>query len=392
MCVNGFLVILRTVASVLVIGALTACGPDHTDSGPRVFTRDAIPDRLSEWGIFEITEPGLQLDDAVWPYELATPLFSDYAMKLRTLWLPAGTSANYTEQGVLDFPVGTVISKTFYYPRLQHVDQPAAVLRSEQTLVGFEGGRLNLEQVRLIETRLLVHQSDGWQALPYVWNEDNTEASLQITGAVLRLQLHDSDEAQSAVEPFAYVVPNRNECGSCHIVNQNNGKMSPIGPSARNLNRPSLSSSLWSSNQLDELSAKGWLQQLPAETHRPSAALWQAGALDNLELRARSYLDVNCAHCHQSGGSGDTSGLFLNFDEPWGLPLGVCKPPVAAGRGSGGNLYSIVPGHPGQSILSYRIQSNEVGVLMPEVGRSVTHQSGLLLINTWIEQQEGLCH
>jgi mono/diheme cytochrome c family protein len=125
------------------------------------------------------------------------------------------------------------------------------------------------------------------------------------------------------------------------------------------------------------------------------AALWAPdqplSAEHNLEQRARTYLAVNCAHCHQRGGSGDTSGLFLNAAETELTRLGQCKPPVAAGRGTGGLRFSIEPGHPEQSILSYRIFSDEVGVLMPEVGRSLVHQEGLDLVNAWIRQMPGDC-
>jgi len=134
------------------------------------------------------------------------------------------------------------------------------------------------------------------------------------------------------------------------------------------------------------------LASLPADTDRPVSALWKAGAMDDLNLRARSYLDVNCGHCHQPGGSGDTSGLFLHFAETDDRILGLCKPPVAAGRGTGGHRFSIVPGQPEASILSYRVSSNEVGVLMPEVGRSLTHEAGVKLIDEWIRQMPGDCN
>src|SRR5690606_2983852 len=110
-----------------------------------------------------------------------------------------------------------------------------------------------------------------------------------------------------------------------------------------------------------------------------------------LEQRARTYLEINCAHCHQRGGSGDTSGLFLTADEPSPTRLGVCKPPVAAGRGTAGHRFSIVPGAPEQSILVSRIKSTEVGVLMPELGRSRVHEEGLALVSAWIASMSGSC-
>ncbi|MDP2128672.1 MAG: SO2930 family diheme c-type cytochrome [Pseudohongiella sp.] len=371
---------------------LSACSDS---SGPQLFPADAAPAELSRWQLMQVStgDNSLQLDPAVLAYDLATPLFSDYALKLRTVWLPDGKSASYTTLGSVDFPIGTIISKTFYYPRASAApDDITAVQWTADALLGFDGQALDLSQVRLLETRLLVHQESGWQALPYVWNDEQTDASLQIAGDIKRLSLHREDTA----EEFAYVVPNRNECASCHQLDQNNKGLSPIGPSARNLNRLISFYPDGPANQLEVWQARQWLEGLPAREQRPMAALWSHDQPltpeHALEQRAREYLAVNCAHCHQRGGSGDTSGLFLNTAETDATRLGLCKPPVAAGRGTGGHRFSIEPGKPEQSILSYRIFSNEVGVLMPEVGRSLIHQEGLELVNAWIRHMPGDCN
>lgn len=371
---------------------LSACADNST---PQLFSADATPTELSQWQLMQVDagNNNLVLNPAVLAYDLATPLFSDYALKLRTVWLPRGTSASYTTSGSVEFPVGTIISKTFYYPRTGTApDDITAVLWTQDSLAGFDGQSLDLSQVRLIETRLLVHQETGWQALPYVWNDEQTEAHLQITGDIKRLTLHRDDETHA----FAYVVPNRNECASCHQLDQNKDALSPIGPSARNLNRLVSFYPHGPANQLETWQARQWLAGLPAREHRPIAAMWTPDqpltSEQNLEQRARTYLAVNCAHCHQRGGSGDTSGLFLDAEETDATRLGLCKPPVAAGRGTGGHRFSIEPGHPEQSILSYRIHSDEVGVLMPEVGRSLVHHEGLALVNAWIRQMPGDCN
>jgi len=61
------------------------------------------------------------------------------------------------------------------------------------------------------------------------------------------------------------------------------------------------------------------------------------------------------------------------------------KPPVAAGRGSGGFDYDIVPGDPDHSILLYRLDSTDPGIMMPELGRSTIDQEGVALIRAYIE-------
>jgi hypothetical protein len=123
----------------------------------------------------------------------------------------------------------------------------------------------------------------------------------------------------------------------------------------------------------------------------PANALWQPGAVDDLDRRARSYLDVNCGHCHNPRGAADTSGLFLNMAETSSRRLGLCKPPIAAGRGTGGRHSAIVPGQPDASIMIYRVGSADPGVMMPELGRTTVHDAGVALLRAWIAALPGSC-
>ena len=109
---------------------------------------------------------------------------------------------------------------------------------------------------------------------------------------------------------------------------------------------------------------------------------------ETLDSRARAYLEINCAHCHKPTGPAYTSGLFLNYDNENPEHLGICKSPVAAGKGTGGFLADIVPGNHKASILSFRMESNDAGIRMPELGRSVIHEEGVALINQWIDAMQ----
>ena len=93
---------------------------------------------------------------------------------------------------------------------------------------------------------------------------------------------------------------------------------------------------------------------------------------------------IPIGHCHNPHGPGGTTGLNLVYDAPTDLNLGINKPPVAAGRASGGFNYSIVKGDPDHSIIPYRMHSTETGVMMPELGRTLQHEEGLQLIREWI--------
>ena len=103
-------------------------------------------------------------------------------------------------------------------------------------------------------------------------------------------------------------------------------------------------------------------------------------------MRAHAYLDINCGHCHNRRGPADTSGLALDASETSRVALGLCKSPIAAGRGTGDRRFAIVPGQPDESITVYRMGSTEPGSMMPELGRSLAHDAGVELIRRWIAE------
>ena len=153
----------------LLIAALLLGACEQVRTPLYLPSSEDYPQTLSAWGVLQLRDGQLQPVDGVLPYDLNSPLFTDYAHKLRTIWLPEGRHARYAEAR-FEYPVGTVLSKTFYYP----IDTQGRLLRSEQH--GAEA--VELKRVRLIETRLLVHRAEGWVALPYVWNDAQTAATL----------------------------------------------------------------------------------------------------------------------------------------------------------------------------------------------------------------------
>jgi len=365
------------LAALLVL-LLAACGSEET---PPTFHSDKNPQRLSGWGMLTARAGALQLGEGVTPYDLATPLFTDYALKLRTVWIEEG-AATYTANDAFDFPVGTVLTKTFFYS-IKGDDWTGAVAYGDEHTV--KNSVMTLGDYRLMETRILVRRAAGWEALPYVWNKSQTDAVLKRTGAVIPLTLHRPD---GRAEDFAYVVPNANQCAACHATNANTKEIAPIGPKARHLNKRSTFSPAF--NQLDYWIAAGLLTgDFSGGAAVQQSADWTDKSLP-LEARARTYLDINCSHCHNPAGAADTSGLDL---EPGasGPALGRCKSPIAAGSGSGGRPFDITPGHPEQSITVFRMETTDPGAMMPELGRSVAHEEGVGLIAEWIAEMEGVC-
>lgn len=377
---NVFL--LAMMAVVLATAAIAGLG---SHSRAQTAAPPADPQLLSEWGQVYVEDGYLRLAEGVEPYALNTALFTDYAHKLRTISVPAGAQINWNGDDVLDFPVGTVITKTFFYPRVAG-EGDAAVARTQDRADALGENGVDLSQYRLMETRVLVRREDGWRALPYLWNEDQTEARLARIGAIEPLTLVSDDGAR---EDFAYVVPNQTQCASCHATNSNTRALSPIGPRPRHLNRD-FAYADGAENQLDRLMRLGLLAGAPSAAEAPRAA--DAFNADQpLEARARAYLDINCAHCHSEVGPADTSGLHLGPATAHNAHLGLCKPPIAAGSGSGGRRFAIAPGAPESSILLFRMESTDPGAMMPELGRSTVHAEGVALIRDWISGLDGDC-
>jgi uncharacterized repeat protein (TIGR03806 family) len=325
----------------------------------------AIPTVLSGFGLFtgSPSDGGLQPVEGNVPYALTTPLFSDYSLKSRTLYIPPGKQARYTADDVLELPVGTLITKTFSFP---------ADLREPD------------KDVRVIETRVLVRQPGGWEAHPYVWNAQGTEATRKAGGDVIQ-GLELIDEA-GVTRKFDYLVPSRNQCLKCHHVKDATGTqvLLPIGVKARYLNREHVYGGQ-ARNQLQYLADLGRLAELPpleAVKRAPDAFNPAEGSLD---VRTRTYLDINCAHCHNpKSQAGETSQLYLHIQNQNEFNLGYCKRPGSAGNDVGGE-FDIVPGSHSTSILWYRVHTEESGKMMPEIGRALRHEQGAQLIADWID-------
>ncbi len=339
------------VAAALLAG----CG-DHAATGPDLaqILADKPAPTLSAYGFFE-DAGGREPAEGVVSYDLVNPLFSDHATKHRFVFTPPGEAAAYRDPEVFDFPVGSALIKTFAY---------APDMRTPAVGEFF------------VETRVLIRKADGWAAYPYIWNEEQTEAVYAPIGGRRTVETIAPDGAAVHID---YAVPNRNQCKTCHQVGD---ALTPIGPAARRLNHRGP----YGVGQISDWVERGLLTGAPA--HPPvEAAAFDPG--QPLAARARAYLDINCAHCHRAGGSASNSGLWLTADETEPVRLGVGKHPTAAGRGSGALRLVVSPGAPEASILAYRMASLEPGVAMPELGRALSDEPGVALVQDWIAAMDG---
>lgn len=336
---------------LIVLSAVSLVFPAHP------VLDHALP-KLSEYGFFKEPIKEQIPTGLVLPYAISSPLFSDYAEKLRFIKVPENTTISHDENLEFDYPKGTFLIKTFYYlSDIRDMD-------SER---------------RLIETRLLKKTSSEWIAIPYVWNEDQTDAVLALAGDRRDISWIHRDGRSINI---LYSIPNMNQCKSCHVYNN---VQQPIGPKVRNLNFE-FTYDEGKKNQLQQWISMGILESFNELSSLPRTVDYEDPHDGTLDERARAWLDINCAHCHRTGGPAETSGLHLDLEESDPTRLGIFKPPVAAGRGSGDRKYNIVPGKPGESIIEYRITSTDPGIMMPELSRKLVHDEGVKLIQAWIKE------
>ncbi len=171
---------------------------------------DAYPfERLSEYRFFQGELGDLVPNEGVIDYTVAAPLWADAAEKGRYFVIPEGTTIEFADQDVWDFPTGSVFIKNFY----------------------FDQDRGEAEDLRIVETRLLVREPDGeWQGYGYLWNDEQTEAERTKAGADVYIDyLDEAGDRQSQL----YLVPDQNVCESCH---RRDDRKLLLGPTTHQMN------------------------------------------------------------------------------------------------------------------------------------------------------------
>lgn len=340
---------------------------DNTVSNEALVTINAVPivnvdltlvplPKLSDYHFFigDIKDQIPSLN--VIPYEPASGLFTDYASKKRFIWMPIGVTATYVEDGkILDFPVGTALIKTFYYTTIQP-------------------GNLT----KIIETRLMIRKSDGWKFYEYLWNDAQTDADL-VSGVAFT---NGSTKNITFTKPSGeivttdYRIPSDAECFACHKINET---ATPIAVKPQNLNHNHTYGTT-SMNILQKLVTQGYLNSYPSSI---VSTVDYHDTTQPLGLRLRSYLDANCAHCHQDQARCYYRPIRLTFSQTnIDSNIGIC---LVADEEISPTLQKVItPGNFNKSIMHYRLISNDESQRMPLLGRTIVHDEGVALLEQYI--------
>lgn len=329
--------------------------------------------KLSEYKFFtgDMKEQKPALN--VLPYLPSSTLFTDYAHKKRFVWMPVGTKATYNGDGnILELPVGAALIKTFYYDNVQNVTPVGAT--------------------RIVETRIMIRKSDGWIFADYVWNAEQTEAYFDLAGSITPITWKDEN---NVIHSADYKIPTEVQCIVCHKSQhlEDNGTLTtkhiPIGIKPQNLN--------WNynyptgpKNQLTQWIDKGYLKNNFSLPSAANTAIDYNDVTKSLELRARSYFDSNCSHCHMNDRHCDYRPMRFAFSET-GLPngqgltnMGVCVPTQDMQDFPSALSTIVKPGNIERSMLYFRLNTTEEAYRMPLHGRTLIHTEGVALIEQWI--------
>ncbi len=331
-------------AALFLLLAASLLGGCSTPLSPIAPPTGGAPvQRLSQLGLFA-GAPALQKPGpGLVAYDVNASLYADGATKRRFIYVPDGTHVEPTADR-WQLPLGTYLVKTFSFPR--DLRDPS---RGE----------------RLVETRFLVRTADGFTASTYVWNDAQTDAIA--SGGNVDVPVSFIDQ-RGVRRDQVFHVPGTSQCAACH-----QGRA--LGWRSRQLDHTAEYDD-GTHDQLAHFRALGMIAKAPpahlvlADPHGNAA----------LGLRARSYLDANCSHCHGQGGVAESTDLLWDLEHTTPAAMPSCRPT----RDVDGRDRVLVPGHPDQSEFLARMRSTNPRVHMPRGPARELDQAGVDLLSAWV--------
>jgi len=315
-----YALVIETGQVLRLEGRLVADGPGAVEP----------PARLSATGCFTdlatlATPPG------VLGYDVALPFWSDGADKRRWVVLPPGGRVSPSgDAEPWRFPVGTVFIKHFELKTSDGPDSP----------------------VRRLETRFTIQEEVGVRGFTYRWDAAGDDATLATAGARIPVQ--------SALGTHDWHLPSRGDCATCHR-----------GRGVLGLD----------SRQLGD-AARAWgelgIRTAPTPAVAPHPAPTDSAA--PLEARARAWLHVNCAYCHDGlGPSGTPLDLRVTTAAH---DMEACDVPPMRGDLGVAGASLIAPGAPERSILWLRTASRGTHGMPPLASALVDPDASV--VRDWI--------
>ncbi|MFT4559660.1 MAG: putative heme-binding domain-containing protein [Planctomycetaceae bacterium] len=341
-------------------------------SNPDAGEVSTFPRNLSATGLFLSVEK-LALAPGVIPYDVNAAPWEDGTISQRFLALPGSATVGVHEinnvqkgnlKGEWSFPDGTVLGKTIQL-------ETSSDFSIQQRL----------------ETQILHRHKGEWRAYSYLWNADQTDAVLSDGKASDRSFAVPDSSSSSGYRSQTWHFASRTECLLCHTTRGG----SVYGFRIEQLNRD-FDYGTSKDNQLRTLAHLGLFEKPIGKSPSPTQVALDkikqmaspADESADLTQRVRSYLHVNCSHCHQRGGGG-TAAIEVLHDIHFDKTHLVSRPT----QGSFGIVdpWVVAPGDPDRSILYYRMSKVGRG-RMPHFGSREIDDRGVALLREWILQLE----
>lgn len=324
-----------------------------------------FPRRLSETGLFALVEEHRPAPGVI-PFVINAEQWADHATAERFVALRGESSVRVNERPV-QVP-GSMFSRMLEFP-------PDAVLAKTLTLGG-----------RRVETQMLHYDGKNWNGYSYRWNDEQTDADLVESEGAEQTFIVSDPAAPGGRRKQTWTFPGRAACARCH---------NPWAQHTLAFNLPQLQREQFEGraqvHQLDWLYSLGILTDSPKRTPstpRPRLTNPYDETAD-LNERARSYLQVNCAHCHRFG-AGGTADIDLSYDTRLDKTKTLGARPVQ-GTFDIPDVQILAPGDPYRSVLFYRVSKLGRG-RMPMIGSEICDERGQQLLHDWIRGLPSQAH
>ncbi|TAA47508.1 starch-binding protein [Corallincola spongiicola] len=328
---------------------ITTYGVEFGDGSSRIYKavdqnieQAVVPAKLSQTGIFSDLAQRIPVSGVV-AYELNSDAWFDGSIVRHYMAIPNDQVIGFSDDGNWTFPVGTVLVKQI------------------EVTIDADGN------TRPLNTAVLFKQEAGWEAANYKWNDSYTDADLVAEFETINV----TEWVDGALVSRERVIRTGNECASCHV---GNGSKEPLAMFTRQLNGDMQYPNMLD-NQLRTLNFIGMFDQNISGPASYPAYVDPADTSEDVNERAYTYMDTNCAHCHQSEGFMD-----LRYETPIGAKNIV-------GVATSGDLFRVDPFHPENSVV-YVFQTTD-GNRMPK-GSKYTNPLALSLFDQWISAQNAI--
>ncbi len=312
---------------------------------------DGFPRTLAETGLFT-DAVALTPAAGLVAYDVNLPFWSDNAIKRRWFGIPdAGAMVGFSREGNWTLPEGMVWVKHF------DIETSPGVATTKKRL----------------ETRVIVRNAGGNYGVSYRWNEAGTVATLAAgEGEEFDVAITDGGNVSNQ----RWRIPSRAECSICHSPQAGTA----LSFRTRQLNRTG-SIQGTGGNFIQLLEDFHYLENLDSPPPLLPRHIAPTETAYTTEERARAYLEVNCAYCHNDGGTvpaeWDARAVLPLFET--GLVNGISQ---NGSEHPGDRL--IVPGLDQRSIVVNRAAARNDYTRMPPIGSNVIDAEGVQLLTDWI--------